>query len=84
MRLRSRKAIRRNAVSCTVDCSSSVGGGTGPVFSLSPPGNATENYAKVPQRVSVCIDLDCSPRQDFKAKELLKPGSSVEPEVTVR
>jgi membrane fusion protein, multidrug efflux system len=84
MRLRNRKTIHPNAVLCTVNCSPNMGGGTGPVFSLLPPGNATENYGKVPQRMPVRIDFDCSPRQDFKAAGLLKPGSSVEPQVRVR
>jgi membrane fusion protein (multidrug efflux system) len=84
MRLRHRKPIRPNAVLYTVDCSSDMGGGTGPVFSLLPPGNATENYVKVPQRMPVRIDFECSPRQDFKAEGLLKPGSPVEPHVRVR
>jgi multidrug resistance efflux pump len=84
MRLRHRKTIRPNAVLCSVDCSSDMGGGTGPVFSLSPPGNTTKNYAKVPQHMPVRIDFDCAPRQDFKAEGLLKPGSSVEPDVRVR
>jgi membrane fusion protein (multidrug efflux system) len=61
-----------------------LGGGTGSVFSLLPPENATGNYVKVVQRVPVRIDLDRSQTQDFNAEGLLKPGLSVEPEVRVR
>jgi membrane fusion protein (multidrug efflux system) len=61
-----------------------MGGGTGSVFSLLPPENATGNYVKVVQRVPVRIDFDRSAGQDFNAEGLLKPGLSVEPEVRVR
>jgi len=61
-----------------------LGGGTGSVFSLLPPENATGNYVKVVQRVPVRIDFDRSQTQDFNAEGLLKPGMSVEPEVRVR
>jgi membrane fusion protein (multidrug efflux system) len=61
-----------------------MGGGTGSVFSLLPPENATGNYVKVVQRVPVRIDFDRSPGQDFNAEGLLKPGLSVEPDVRVR
>lgn len=61
-----------------------LGGGTGSVFSLLPPENATGNYVKVVQRVPVRIDFDRSQNSDFNAEGLLKPGLSVEPEVTVR
>jgi membrane fusion protein (multidrug efflux system) len=61
-----------------------LGGGTGSVFSLLPPENATGNYVKVVQRVPVRIDFDRSPGQDFNAEGLLKPGLSVEPDVRVR
>jgi membrane fusion protein (multidrug efflux system) len=61
-----------------------LGGGTGSVFSLLPPENATGNYVKVVQRVPVRIDFDRSQTQDFNAEGLLKPGLSVEPEVRVR
>jgi membrane fusion protein, multidrug efflux system len=61
-----------------------MGGGTGSVFSLLPPENATGNYVKVVQRVPVRIDFDRSPEQDFNAEGLLKPGLSVEPYVRVR
>ena len=61
-----------------------LGGGTGSVFSLLPPENATGNYVKVVQRVPVRIDFDHPAGQDFNAEGLLKPGLSVEPEVRVR
>ena len=61
-----------------------LGGGTGSVFSLLPPENATGNYVKVIQRVPVRIDFDRPAGQDFNAEGLLKPGLSVEPDVRVR
>lgn len=61
-----------------------LGGGTGSVFSLLPPENATGNYVKVVQRVPVRIDFDRSPTQDFNVEGLLKPGLSVGPSVRVR
>ena len=65
-----------------------LGAGTGSVFSLLPPENATGNYVKVVQRVPVRIDFDRTsdrnPGSDFNAEGLLKPGLSVEPEVRVR
>jgi membrane fusion protein (multidrug efflux system) len=61
-----------------------LGGGTGSVFSLLPPENATGNYVKVVQRVPVRIDFDRSSGQTFNAEGLLKPGLSVEPKVRVR
>ena len=61
-----------------------LGGGTGSVFSLLPPENATGNYVKVVQRVPVRIDFDRSAGSDFNAEGLLKPGLSVEPDVRVR
>jgi membrane fusion protein (multidrug efflux system) len=61
-----------------------MGGGTGSVFSLLPPENATGNYVKVVQRVPVRIDFDRAAGQEFNAEGLLKPGMSVEPEVRVR
>jgi membrane fusion protein (multidrug efflux system) len=61
-----------------------IGGGTGSVFSLLPPENATGNYVKVVQRVPVRIDFDRITRQDFNAEGLLKPGLSVLPDVRVR
>ena len=61
-----------------------MGGGTGSVFSLLPPENATGNYVKVVQRVPVRIDFDHTIGQVFNAEGLLKPGLSVEPDVRVR
>jgi membrane fusion protein (multidrug efflux system) len=61
-----------------------LGGGTGSVFSLLPPENATGNYVKVVQRVPVRIDFDRPAGSDFNAEGLLKPGLSVEPDVRVR
>jgi membrane fusion protein (multidrug efflux system) len=61
-----------------------MGGGTGSIFSLLPPENATGNYVKVVQRVPVRIDFDRSTGQQFNAEGLLKPGLSVEPDVRVR
>jgi len=61
-----------------------LGGGTGSVFSLLPPENATGNYVKVVQRVPVRIDFDHSEGKDFNSEGLLKPGLSVEPKVKVR
>jgi membrane fusion protein (multidrug efflux system) len=61
-----------------------LGGGTGSVFSLLPPENATGNYVKVVQRVPVRIDFDRAVGQEFNAEGLLKPGLSVEPDVRVR
>ncbi|HET8924879.1 MAG TPA: HlyD family secretion protein [Candidatus Acidoferrum sp.] len=61
-----------------------MGGGTGSVFSLLPPENATGNYVKVVQRVPVRIDFDRSIGENFNSEGLLKPGLSVEPDVRVR
>jgi membrane fusion protein (multidrug efflux system) len=61
-----------------------MGGGTGSVFSLLPPENATGNYVKVVQRLPVRIDFDRTIGQVFNAEGLLKPGLSVEPDVRVR
>jgi membrane fusion protein, multidrug efflux system len=61
-----------------------LGGGTGSIFSLLPPENATGNYVKVVQRVPVRIDFDRPEGQDFNSEGLLKPGLSVEPDVRVK
>jgi membrane fusion protein (multidrug efflux system) len=61
-----------------------MGGGTGSVFSLVPPENATGTYVKVVQRVPVRLDFDRSEGQDFNSEGLLKPGLSVEPQVRTR
>jgi membrane fusion protein (multidrug efflux system) len=65
-------------------CVTNLGGGSGSVFSLLPPENATGNYVKVVQRLPVRIDFDRVPGQTFNAEGLLKPGLSVEPDVRVR
>ena len=54
-------------------------GGTGAVYSLLPPENATGNYVKVVQRLPVRIRL--KPGQD--GLERLAPGMSAEPKVWV-
>ena len=51
--------------------------GTGAVFSLFPPENATGNFVKVVQRVPVKIVLD--PGED--PQQLLKIGMSVVPTI---
>ncbi|MEJ0032457.1 MAG: HlyD family secretion protein [Bacteroidota bacterium] len=56
----------------------SVGGATGAKFSLIPPDNASGNFVKVVQRISVRIALDATPQ----VAELLKPGLSVQTVVT--
>lgn len=51
----------------------SFGGATGAKFSLIPPDNASGNFVKVVQRISIRIALDAVPEL-----KLLKPGMSVE------
>jgi membrane fusion protein (multidrug efflux system) len=58
----------------------SIQAGTGSVFSLLPPENATGNYIKVVQRVPVKIVFDEDPN-NLKA---LSPGMSVIPVVIVK
>jgi membrane fusion protein (multidrug efflux system) len=58
----------------------SIQAGTGAVFSLLPPENATGNYIKVVQRVPVKIVFD----EDPDEIEMLSPGMSVVPEVKVK
>lgn len=55
----------------------SIGGATGPLFSVLPPENATGNYVKIVQRVPVKIVLDPGENRDH----WLRPGMSVEPTV---
>jgi membrane fusion protein (multidrug efflux system) len=55
----------------------SFGGATGAKFSLIPPDNASGNFVKVVQRISIRIALDTAPEVS-----LLKPGMSVESIVT--
>jgi membrane fusion protein, multidrug efflux system len=58
----------------------SLAGGTGAVFSLLPPENATGNYVKVVQRMPVRLRLDKGQDPDHQ----LRPGMSVVPDVNVR
>src|SRR6516164_2388853 len=55
----------------------SIGGATGPLFSLLPPENATGNYVKVVQRIPVKIVLEPGENRDRQ----LRPGMSVIPTV---
>jgi membrane fusion protein (multidrug efflux system) len=57
----------------------SIAGGTGAIFSLLPPENATGNYVKVVQRVPVRIRFD----EGQDPGRRLRPGMSVEPKVKV-
>ena len=58
----------------------SLNGATGARFSLLPPDNATGNFVKVTQRLSVRINLD--PQQDTSV--LLAPGLSVTVDVNTK
>ena len=58
----------------------SIQAGTGAIFSLLPPENATGNYIKVVQRVPVKIVFDEDPNET----KMLSPGMSVVPEVKVK
>ena len=58
----------------------SIAGGTGAVFSLLPPENATGNYVKVVQRLPVRLRLDKGQDPDRR----LRPGMSVVPKVNVK
>ena len=58
----------------------SIQAGTGAVFSLLPPENATGNYVKVVQRVPVKIVFDNDPKET----KMLSPGMSVVPKVKVK
>jgi membrane fusion protein (multidrug efflux system) len=55
----------------------SIGGATGPLFSVLPPENATGNYVKIVQRIPVKVILDPGENRDH----WLRPGMSVEPKV---
>ena len=57
----------------------SIMAGTGAVFSLFPPENATGNYVKVVQRIPVKILLD----KDTDRQHILRIGMSVEPTVVI-
>lgn len=61
----------------TVD---SIMAGTGSVFSLFPPENATGNYVKVVQRIPVKIVLE----KGNDPEHLLRVGMSVQPTIIVR
>lgn len=52
---------------------SGIAGGTGSVFTLLPPDNATGNFTKIVQRVPVRIAL----APESAAKHVLRPGMSV-------
>jgi membrane fusion protein (multidrug efflux system) len=58
----------------------SIAGGTGAIFSLLPPENATGNYVKVVQRVPVRLRFNAGQDPDHR----LTPGLSAEPKVRVR
>ena len=58
----------------------SIAGGTGPIFSLLPPENATGNYVKIVQRVPVKIVLDPGENREHQ----LRPGMNVEAKVYLR
>jgi membrane fusion protein (multidrug efflux system) len=55
-------------------------GGTGAIYSLLPPENATGNYVKVVQRLPVRIRF----KKGQPHEERLRPGMSVEPKVWIR
>ncbi len=61
----------------TVD---SIMAGTGSVFSLFPPENATGNYVKVVQRIPVKIILE----KATDPEHILRVGMSVQPTIAVR
>jgi membrane fusion protein (multidrug efflux system) len=52
---------------------SGIAGGTGSVFTLLPPDNATGNFTKIVQRVPVRVALD----PESAGKHVLRPGMSV-------
>ncbi|HXJ77539.1 MAG TPA: HlyD family secretion protein [Candidatus Methylomirabilis sp.] len=58
----------------------SIQGGSGAVFSLLPPENATGNYVKVVQRIPVKLVL--APGEN--ARHVLVPGMSVVPTIALR
>ena len=58
----------------------SIAGGTGPIFSLLPPENATGNYVKIVQRVPVKIVIDPGENSDHQ----LRPGMNVVARVYLR
>jgi membrane fusion protein (multidrug efflux system) len=58
----------------------SIGGATGPLFSVLPPENATGNYVKIVQRIPVKIVLEPGENRDHQ----LRPGMNVNPKVYLR
>jgi membrane fusion protein (multidrug efflux system) len=58
----------------------SIGGATGPLFSVLPPENATGNYVKIVQRIPVKIVLEPGENRDHQ----LRPGMNVTPKVHLR
>jgi membrane fusion protein (multidrug efflux system) len=58
----------------------SIMAGTGSVFSIFPPENATGNFVKVVQRVPVKIVLD----KNTDTEHILRVGMSVEPTIVIR
>lgn len=58
----------------------SIGGATGPLFSVLPPENATGNYVKIVQRIPVKIVLEPGENRDLQ----LRPGMNVVPKVHLR
>lgn len=58
----------------------SIGGATGPIFSVLPPENATGNYVKIVQRIPVKIVLEPGENSDRQ----LRPGMNVVPKVHLR
>jgi membrane fusion protein (multidrug efflux system) len=58
----------------------SIQAGTGAIFSLLPPENATGNFVKVVQRVPVKIVFDEDPNET----KMLSPGMSVVPDVKIK
>jgi len=55
--------------------------GSGSVFALLPPENATGNFTKIVQRVPVKIRLDAASVRGYETR--LVPGLSVEADVTL-
>jgi membrane fusion protein, multidrug efflux system len=58
----------------------SIQGGSGAVFSLLPPENATGNFVKVVQRIPVKLVID----REENRRHLLVPGMSVVPTIELR
>jgi membrane fusion protein (multidrug efflux system) len=59
----------------------SIMAGTGAVFSLFPPENATGNFVKIVQRIPVKITID---KHDWDSIPTLRIGMSVEPTIFTR